>query len=154
MPKKIIFKNYEDFKPYVGKEIAVSDYLKITQERVRKFAEATSDHQWIHLDQERARKETPFGGTIAHGYLTICLAPYFIQETIDFVGVKMVINYNLNKMKFTEPVRVGDKLRMRVALIEVKNLRGTIKASMGLTFEIQNGKTACTAEVVYLYRFD
>ena len=154
MSKKTILQNYEDFLSYTGKEIAVSEYLKITQERVNIFAEATSDHQWIHLDQERARKETPFGGTIAHGYLTLCLAPYFIQEILDFPGVKMVINYSLNNMKLTEPVKVGDKLRMRVTLIEAKNLRGTIKASMKLVFEIQGGKIACTAEVVYLYRFD
>ena len=155
MTGKIVIKNFDDFKSYLGKEIIVSDYIEITQERVNQFAEATSDYQWIHLDKERAKKETPFGGTIAHGYLTMCLAPYFISETMEFSGLKMGINYSLEKMKLTQPVRVGAKLRMRAHLIEIKNLRGTVKATLRLRFEMPGiVKPACTAEVTYLYQFE
>ena len=155
MPEKIVVKNFEDFKLHIGKEIAVCDYIEITQERVNQFADATSDHQWIHLDQERAKKETPFGGTIAHGYLTMCLAPYFISQVMDFPDLKMGINYSLNNMKLTEPVRVGAKLRMRLELIDAKNLRGTVKTIFGLKFELQGiEKPACIAEVTYLYQFE
>ena len=151
---KIVISSFEDLKKYEGKEIGISEYLTIDQARINKFADATSDHQWIHLDQEKAKKESPFGTTVAHGYLTMCLAPYFLLEVLDFRGAKLVINYALNNMKLMEPVKVGSKVRMRIEIINVKNLRGTVKSTMGLTFEIQGiKKPACQAEVIFLYRF-
>ena len=151
---KIVISGFEDLKKYEGKEIGISEYLTIDQTRINQFADATSDHQWIHLDQERAKKESPFGTTVAHGYLTMCLAPYFLMEVLDLRGVKLVINYALNNMKLMEPVKVGSKVRMRIEMISVKNLRGTVKSTMGLTFEIQGiKKPACQAEVTYLYQF-
>ncbi len=151
---KIIISNFEEFKQYDGKEVGVSDYLTVDQARIKKFAEATSDYQWIHLDQKRAEKESPFGTTIAHGYLTMCLIPYFLYEMFDFPQIKMGINYGINNMKLMEPVKVNSKIRLRVEILSVKNLRGTIKATMKITLEIQGiEKPACRGEVTYLYQF-
>ena len=154
MAEKIKILSFQDFKQYEGKEIGVSEYLTVNQDRINKFADATSDHQWIHIDEERAKKESPFETTVAHGYLTMCLAPYFLFEMFDFPTIKMGINYALNNMKMMEPVKVNSKLRARVEILSVKNLRGTIKSTMKLTFEIQGvKKPACQAEITYLYQF-
>ena len=151
---KIIISSFEEFKQYEGKEIGVSDYITIDQDRINKFADATSDHQWIHVDQEKAKKESPFGVTIAHGYLTMCMAPYFLYEMFDFPGIKLLVNYGLDKMKLMQPVKVNSKIRLRAELLSLKNLRGTIKSTMKLTFEIKGiDKPACQAEVTYLYQF-
>ena len=106
MSEKIQLSGFEDLKAYEGKEFFISDYLVITQDRINQFAEATSDHQWIHVDAERAGKESPFKTTIAHGYLTMCLAPYFFSEAVDFSQAKFVINYGLDNMRLMEPVKV------------------------------------------------
>ncbi len=152
---KISFSSYEAIQKHEGKELGVTDYLTITQERINQFAEATLDYQWIHTDVERAKKESPFGTTIAHGYLTMCLAPYFVEQVLDMSsGVKAVVNYGINSLRFTEPVKVDSKLRGRISLSSVKNLRGTAKLEMKIIFEMENiKKPACTAEVVYLIQF-
>jgi acyl dehydratase len=110
------FASLADLAPLVGQEVAVSDWITITQERVNQFAEATGDHQWIHIDVERA-KAGPFGAPIAHGYLTLSLLPLFFQTAIDIQGARMGVNYGLNKVRFTSPVPVGSRLRARMTLL-------------------------------------
>ena len=101
---KVIINSYQDFEQYVGKELGVSDYLKITQERINLFAEATLDYQWIHVDVERAKVESPFKSTIAHGYLMVSILPYLWDQIIEVNNIKMLINYGIEKLKFNLPV--------------------------------------------------
>lgn len=111
----------EEFKNYIGKEIGVSEWLQIDQKRVNDFADCTEDHQWIHVDVEKAKKG-PFGTTIAHGYLTLSLLPYFSYSNKVRVGnVKMAVNYGLNKVRFLNPVKVGSRIRNRAVLKEVQD---------------------------------
>ena len=100
-----------ELKSLIGQEVAVSDWVEIIQERVNQFAEATGDRQWIHLDVERARKESPFGGTIAHGFLTLSMLPILMESVITMSDVKMAVNYGLNKVRFPAPVLVGSRIR-------------------------------------------
>ncbi|MBC7437479.1 MAG: MaoC family dehydratase [Bdellovibrionales bacterium] len=110
------FQNLSELSPLVGQEVAVSDWITITQEQVNLFAEATGDHQWIHVDVERA-KAGPFGGPIAHGFLTLSLLPRFFESALSIAGSKMGVNYGLNKVRFTSPVPVGSRLRARMKLL-------------------------------------
>ena len=133
----------------VGKEIAVSEWLQITQDRVNLFAEATDDPQWIHLDEERARKESPFGGTIAHGYLTLALLPRFFATVVDLPFAKMNINYGANKLRFPAPMKVGRRMRARFGLLAVERLPGCVQSVWQYTAEQEDGdKPVCVAEVV------
>lgn len=151
---KVIINSFEEFEQYVGKEIGVSDYLKITQERINLFADATLDHQWIHVDVERAKSESIFHTTIAHGYLTLSLLPYLWTQIIDVRNLKMMINYGMDKLKFGQAVVVDSEVRIRVKLLSVVNLRGTIKAEMKVTMEIKDApKNAFEATVFFLYNF-
>ena len=152
---KTVIASLKDLEDLIGKEIGISNYLEVTQERIQQFADATLDHQWIHVDPERARTESPFGTTIGHGYLTLSLAPYLLEQVLELKNIKMLINYGIESLKFAEPVRVNSKIRLRASIKEVKDLRGTAKCTMKLTFEIENyGKPACVADVVFLYQFD
>lgn len=152
---KVIINSFEEFEKYVGQEIGVSDYLKITQERINLFADATLDHQWIHVDEEKAKKESAFHNTIAHGYLTVSLLPYFWQQIVEVRNLKMMINYGMEKLKFNQAVVVDSEVRIRVKLVELKNLRGTIKAEMKVIMEIKDSlKNAYEANVLFLYHFD
>lgn len=112
--------SYEEFAAHLGEQIGVSDWLEITQDRVNLFADATLDHQWIHVDTERAAKESPYKGTIAHGYLTVSLLPYFWQQLIEVNNIKMMVNYEMDKMRFGQAVRVGSKVRMVASLNNVR----------------------------------
>ena len=151
---RVIIKSHEEFAQYAGQELGISDYLKIDQERVNAFAEATIDHQWIHTDPERA-KESAFGGTIAHGYLTLSLLPYFWEQIADIRNIKMMVNYGIEKLKFSQPVMVGDEIRLKVKLNSLINLRGITKCHLGVRLEI-NGqqKPALTGEMIFLYQFE
>jgi len=150
-----IINGLADFEKLVGKEIGVSDYLTITQDQINMFADATLDHQWIHTDPGRARNETPFGGTIAHGYLTVSLLPYFWLQIVDVRNVKMMVNYGMEDFRFKEPVKVNDSVRIRVWLESVTNLRGIVKMRMKVTMEIKdNPKTAYEGLMVFLYHFN
>lgn len=152
---KIIIGSHEEFEKYLGEEIGVSDYLKITQEQINKFADATLDHQWIHLDQERAKEETPFGTTIAHGYLTVSVAPYLWRQIAEIHNLKMMINYGIEKLKFNQPVTVNSEVRLRAKLHSLVDLRGVSKAQLQVTLEIKdNPKPAFTAIIVFLYHFE
>jgi acyl dehydratase len=147
--------NLQELEAYKGKELGVSDWHVVTQDQVNQFADGTLDHQWIHIDVEKATKESPFGGPIAHGYLTISMAPFLLSQIVEVKGLKMGVNYGIETLRFVEPVKVGAKLRLKAELKDVKNLRGTGKSTFKLTFELEGvKKPACTAEVVYLYSFE
>lgn len=151
--EKLIIGSYEEFEKYLSQDLGVSDWLSIDQEKVAMFADATHDHQWIHLDQKRA-KESPFGGTIAHGYLTLSIAPYLWQQIAEIRNLKMMINYGIEKLKFNQPVPVGGHVRLKAHLNSLVNLRGVTKAQLDIVLEIKgNPKPAYTATLIFLYHF-
>lgn len=137
-------------KAVVGEHLGYSDWMDITQERVNLFAEATGDHQWIHIDVERAKKESPFGGPIAHGYLTLSLAPVLLPQVVTTTGFKMGVNYGCNKVRFMSPVPVGSRLRLGAKLMSVDDIAGGVQSVYELTFECEGApKPSCVAEVIY-----
>ncbi|HEV2609237.1 MaoC family dehydratase [Noviherbaspirillum sp.] len=138
-----------ELKGLIGQEVAVSDWVEITQERVQMFADATGDHQWIHLDVERSRKESPYGGTIAHGFLTLSLLPMLMASAIRMSDVKMGVNYGVNKVRFPAPVPVGSKVRGRMTLLSVEDIPGGAQMTWQVTMEREGGdKPVCVAESV------
>ena len=150
----IIINTHAEFESYLGKELGTSGWHTITQEQINKFAEATIDHQWIHTDEERAKNEGPFGGTIAHGYLTVSLLPYIWHQIADVQNLKMEINYGIESMRFAQPVLVNSRVRLIAKLAGIVNLRGVTKANIGVTMEIEGQKKpAYIGEVVFLYHF-
>ncbi|WP_108822112.1 MaoC family dehydratase [Dysgonomonas sp. Marseille-P4361] len=152
---KLIINSFAEFEQYVGKELGVSDYLKITQDRINKFAEATLDYQWIHVDEERAKVESPFKSTIAHGYLMVSILPYLWDQVIEVNNVKMLINYGIEKLKFNQAVVVNDEIRLRVKLESLVNLRGIAKAELKVILEIKDSpKNALEETVIFLYHFN
>lgn len=147
--------SFQEFEAYLGKEIGVSEYLTITQEQINQFADATLDHQWIHVDVERARRESPFQNTIAHGYLTLSVLPHLWGQIAQVNNVKSLINYGIEKLKFNQPVIVGSEIRLRVKLQSIVNLRGVAKAEMKATMEIKDSKkSAFDGVIVFLYNFE
>jgi acyl dehydratase len=153
--EKTIINNYEEFESYLGKEIGVSEFQEITQDQIDKFAEATLDFQWIHTDPERAKKESPFKSTIAHGYLTVSLLTNMWYQIVDVRNVKMIVNYGIEKLRFQQPVMVNDKIRARVSLNDIRNLRGIAKIQVKIVVEIEGEKKpAYDALVTFLYHFD
>jgi len=150
----VIINNYAEFEALLGKEIGTSGWHTITQQQINLFAEATIDHQWIHTDEERAKNEGPFGATIAHGYLTVSLLPYFWHQIADVQNLKMEINYSIDNIKFAQPVKVNSRVRLIAKLASIVNLRGITKAAIRVTMEIEGEKKpAYTGEVVFLYHF-
>jgi acyl dehydratase len=140
----------KDLPGLVGQEVGVSDWVEISQERVNQFAEATGDHQWIHVDVERATRE--MGGPIAHGYLTLSLAPVFLGEVLQVEGISMGVNYGCNKVRFPSPVMVGSRLRVGAAVAEVEDVAGGVQVVLDLTLECEGStKPSCVAQVVYRY---
>ena len=151
---KLIINSYEEFEQHVGKELGVSDYHQVTQEQINQFADATLDYQWIHVDEERARKESPYGSTIAHGYLSISILPYLWYQIIEVNNITMLVNYGIESLKFGQPVLVNQEVRIRAVLKSLVNLRGTAKAEVEVTLEIQDGKKpAFKGVIVFLYQF-
>jgi acyl dehydratase len=135
-----------------GQHVGYSDYVEITQERVNQFAEATGDYQWIHVDVERAKRESPYGGPIAHGYLTLSLGPTLVPQVMRVDGIKMGVNYGCNKVRFPAPVPVGSKLRVGVELIEVTDVEGGVQVTARQTFEVEGAeKPSCVADTVSRY---
>ena len=152
--KKKIFTSVESVKECIGTEVAVSDWFLIDQDRINLFADATSDHQWIHIDQARAEKESPFKTTIAHGYLTLSLVAKFSGEVLKNEFAKMAINYGANKVRFPSPVRVNSRIRGCFLLKEVEDIDGGIQAHWTVTVEIENSdKPACVAETLTRWYF-
>ncbi len=140
-------------KELVGTHLGYSDYLEITQERVNTFADATGDHQWIHVDPERAKAESPFGGPIAHGYLTLSLGPALAPQIMRVEGVKMGVNYGCAKVRFPSPVPVGAKLRLGAELTGVEDLPNNgAQVYMTFTFEVEGAsKPSCVSEIIFRY---
>ncbi len=152
--EKIVINNFSEFEKYAGKELGVSDYHKITQEQINKFADATLDFQWIHTDPEKAKKESPFGTTIAHGYLTLSIVPYLWNQIIEVNNVKMLVNYGMEKLRFGQAVLVNQEVRLRAKLKSIVNLRGISKAEVEITLEIKDEKkNAFKGTAVFLYHF-
>lgn len=144
-----------DFEAMVGTEIGVSDWLLIDQKRISQFADATNDHQWIHVDEERARRELPTGKTIAHGYLTLSLIPCLTRGMLKIEGATRVINYGLNKVRFMTMVPVGSRVRARQKLVSVRERAGAIQTTNEITIEIEGEKRpACVAETIGLFFLD
>ena len=141
-----------DLDELVGREVATSDWLVITQERINAFADATGDHQWIHLDTERARAETPFGATIAHGFLTLSLLSALMRDAVTVDGPRMTLNYGLNRVRFVSPVPSGSRVRARIALATIDDLGDSIQATWTVTIEREGGdKPALVAEWIVRY---
>lgn len=146
--------SYEDFAALLGQELGVSDWVLLDQERINKFADATDDHQWIHVDTEKAKVESPFGQTIAHGYLTLSMIPKMWNEIMDVDNLERMMNYGIEKMRFAQPVLSGQSIRMRVWLEEIQNLRGAIKSHIKFSIEIkETGKKALEGVCVFVYYF-
>ncbi len=151
---KTVISCYEDFLPLVGQEIGKSDWLIVDQERINQFADVTIDHQWIHTDPERCKKESPFGQTIVHGYLTLSLLPYFWDQIIEVHNLERMMNYGMEHMKFGMPVLSGQSIRMITYLDSVNNLRGAIKIGMRFTIEVkETGKKALDGLATFVYYF-
>ena len=139
------------YKALVGTHLGYSDYVTVTQEQVNLFADATGDHQWIHVDPERA-KTSPFGGPIAHGYLTLSLIPVLMGQVVRVEGVTMGVNYGTNKVRFPAPVPVGSEIRLGASVAEVEDIGGGIQVALDVTIEVKDAaKPSCVAQVVFRY---
>jgi acyl dehydratase len=142
--------DYASLADHVGESLGSSDWFSIDQARVQAFADATEDHQWIHLDQERA-KSGPFGTTIAHGYLTLALFPRLYREVVEFSGVGMTVNYGADKLRFTGPVPVGSKVRLNATLKAVEPKAGGQLATIGATIEVEGAeRPAIVSDILFL----
>jgi acyl dehydratase len=145
--------NLQSLEGFLGREIGVTDWLALTQERIQQFADATEDRQWIHVDRERAQKESPYGATIAHGFLTLSLLSYFVKQAIDFRGgMRMGINYGLNRVRFPSAVPAGSRIRARVSLHSLKELPDCVEAIFSIGVECEGAeKACCVAEWIVRY---
>ena len=151
----ITINSLAELQQYEGKELGVSEWHTITQEQITKFADATLDHQWIHLDAERAKTESPFGATIAHGYLTVSLLPYLWHQIVAISNLKMQVNYEIESLRFNQAVVVNSDVRLKAKVVSVKDLRGIAKAQIEVTLEIKDSKKpAYTGIITFLYHFN
>jgi acyl dehydratase len=152
MPKRIL-NSPEALKTLVGQEIAVTDWFNVTQQRIQQFADATLDHQWIHVDVELACRESPFKAPIAHGFLTLSLLPHFMHQALEIKhGIRLGVNYGLNRVRFVSPVRAGSNVRARIVLQSLKDVPNGMEAVFNVTIEVEGGeKPSCVAEWVVRY---
>ena len=152
---KVIINSFHKFTALLGKNIGVSDYVELSQERINMFADATLDHQWIHVDTERAATESPFKTTIAHGYLTLSVLPYLWNQIIEVKNLKMMVNYGMDKMKFGQAVKSGESVRLVADLHSIENLRGIAKVQIKFSIEIkETNKKALSGIATFLYYFE
>ncbi len=152
---QLIINSYEEFAAYEGKQLGASEWLLVDQDRINSFADATLDHQWIHVDTARAAEESPYKSTIAHGYLTLSLLPHMWNEIIKVNNLKMMVNYGMDKMRFGVPVITGSKIRLVASLERIENLRGICKAYINFKIEIEGQrKPALQGEAQFLYYFE
>jgi acyl dehydratase len=149
----LVLETLLSLQEFAGREIAVTDWLMMTQERIDQFAETTGDQQWIHVDRERAQRESPYGSTVAHGFLTLSLLSHFMKQAIQFrSGVRMAVNYGLNRVRFPSPVRAGANIRARIGLLSLEEVSDALHAVFSVTMEIENSdKPCCVAEWVVRY---
>jgi acyl dehydratase len=148
-----VVENPLSLKQFAGKEIAVTPWFEVTQDRIRQFAEVSEDRQWIHVDAEQARLESPYGTTIAHGFLTLSLVSHFIKQAVEIRhGVTRAINYGLNRVRFPAAVRANAKIRARVTLLDVNELPDSVEAIYSVLIETEGAtKPSCVAECVIRY---
>lgn len=152
---KLVVNSYDEFAAFEGKELGASDWLLIDQERINLFADATLDHQWIHVDAGRAKTESPYQNTIAHGYLTLSLLPYLWSQIIEVNNIKMLVNYGMDKMRFGQAVVTGSRVRMVTKLHAISNLRGICKTEINFKIEIEGQrKPALEGIATFLYYFE
>ena len=151
---KLIINSYDEFAAHLGEELGASEWLQIDQERINRFADATLDHQWIHVDTDRAAVESPFKSTIAHGYLTLSLLPYMWNQIVEVNNIKMLVNYGMEKMRFGQAVVTGSKVRLVCKLHNIENLRGAAKTEIDFKIEIEGQrKPALQGIAVFIYYF-
>lgn len=144
-----VFENLDEVRAAVGRHLGFSDWEEVTQDRVNLFADATGDHQWIHVDVDRAKAESPFGGPIAHGYLTLSMSNEFLPGIVEVRGISMGVNYGVDKVRFPAPVPVGSRVRAGVELVAVDEVTGGIQTTMRVTIEIDGGdKPACVVDAL------
>jgi len=139
----IAIPNVERLRELAGREVGTSDWVVMSQERIQAFADITGDHQWIHVDPERARGETPFGGTVAHGFLTLSLLSALMQNALAIGGLRMAINYGLNRVRFVSPVPAGARIRARVSLDQVIDVEGGVQGTWSITVEREHYEKPC-----------
>ena len=152
--EKLTINSYAEFAAYDGKELGSSDWLTVDQERINMFADATLDHQWIHVDTERAKAESPYKSTIAHGYLTLSLLPYLWEQIVEVNNISMLVNYGMDKMRFGVPVVTGSRVRLVAKLHSIQDLRGICKAEVEIKIEIEGQrKPALQGIATFLYYF-
>ncbi len=152
---KLIINSYAEFAAHLGEQLGVSDWLEVNQYRINLFADATLDHQWIHVDVERAKEESPYKSTIAHGYLTLSLLPYMWNQIIEVHNIKMLVNYGMDQMRFGQPVITGSRVRLVTTLHNIQNLRGICKAEIKFRIEIEGQrKPALEGIASFLYYFE
>lgn len=153
--KKCIVNSYDELAAHLGKQLGESDWLTVDQQRINKFADATLDYQWIHTDIEKAKAESPYKSTIAHGYLTLSLLPYLWNESVEVHNIHMMVNYGMEKMRFGRPVITGSRIRLVSELESIDNLRGVCKAGIKFRIEIEGEKKpALEGIATFLYYFD
>jgi len=151
----LVVENLDALKDLIGREFAITEWFEVTQQRIQQFAEATEDRQWIHLDSDRAQKDSPYGTTIAHGFLTLSLLSRFSKQALQIRnGAGMIINYGLNRVRFSAPVPAGSNVRARFTLQSLKDVGNSSEAVFSVVIEVQNQlKPACLAEwVIRIYR--
>ncbi|SRR5712692_453479 len=149
----VVVANLNELKNFVGREMGVTEWFEVTQERIQQFAEATEDRQWIHLDAERAKRESPYGTTIAHGFLTLSLISHLMKQAVQIQsGLRMAVNYGLNRVRFPAPVPAGSRIRGRFALAAIQELPKGIEAVFSVTVESEGKeKPCCVAEWIGRY---
>ena len=149
----LLAENLDSLKDFVGREIATTDWFTVTQDRIQQFAEATEDRQWIHLDQTRAQRESPYGATIAHGFLTLALLSHLSKQALQIRnGIRMSVNYGLNRVRFPAAVRADSKIRARFTLVSLKEVANAQEAVFSVVVEDEGaGKPCCVAEWVVRY---
>ncbi|RMF95948.1 MAG: MaoC family dehydratase [Gammaproteobacteria bacterium] len=150
----VTISSVEDARALEGQEVGVSDWVLIDQERIDRFAEATDDHQWIHVDRARAERELPIGSTIAHGYLLVSLMPALVTQFMHFAGLERAINYGLNKVRFKNMVPAGSRVRLRARVLSARKRAGALQMVLENTIEIEGqSRPACVAETIGMYFF-
>ncbi len=152
---KVIINSYDEFATHLGQELGHSEWFEVSQERINLFAKATDDYQWIHTDVERAKKESPYKGTIAHGYLTVSILPYLWNQIVEVRNLRMLVNYGMDKMRFGVPVPTGSRVQLTATLAGIQDLRGICKAEISFVIKVENErKPALTGIASFLYYFN
>lgn len=150
----LVINSYDEFAAHLGQQLGCSEWLEVSQERINLFADATLDHQWIHVDTARAAVESPYKSTIAHGYLTLSLLPHLWEQIVEVHNIKMLVNYGMDKMRFGQPVITGSRVRLVTSLNSIENLRGICKTGIHFKIEIEGQrKPALEGIATFLYYF-